>query len=661
MNGVGAVRRWWSQVPARDLVLALAVTVALLYGSYGEAHPSTTAYFQGGHHLPHTPTAALILVAVACLALIWRRRWPVAVLGVSVAAATIYTLLGYVNGAVLVAPMIALYTVAAQTTVRQAVAYGLGTLAVLGLASIAVNPLGPFGGGVEILPFMTAVVVVAGIAVANRRAYVDSIRDRAEQDARRRVDEERLRIARELHDVVAHTMATINVQAGVAAHVLPTHPEAVAESLQAIKTASKEGLRELRAILNVLRQADDADPTQPAPGTAQLEDLIAGARRSGLETTFTVTGAPVPLPAAVDLAAYRIIQESLTNTIRHAGPATAAVSLGYHDDELRIDVTDTGRGQPAVAGNGGGHGLAGMRERAAAVGGAVEAGPGPAGGFRVAARLPLGGHLTDPPRSAPATEAPATEAPATEAPATEASRHRGSRHRGDRRPGRRAAVIRVLLADDQALIRAGFHVLIDAADDLEVVAEATDGAQAVDLARRERADVVLMDIRMPRVDGLEATRRISADDDLAGVKVIILTTFESDEYVYQAIRAGASGFLVKDTEPADLLQAIRVVARGDALLSPSVTRRLITDLATRPERRPPSDRVLAGLTEREREVLALVAEGLSNDEIAGRLFLSPLTAKTHVSRIMTKLNARDRAQLVVIAYESGLVTPGGRI
>jgi DNA-binding NarL/FixJ family response regulator len=224
-------------------------------------------------------------------------------------------------------------------------------------------------------------------------------------------------------------------------------------------------------------------------------------------------------------------------------------------------------------------------------------------------------------------------------------------------------LIRVLLADDQALIRAGFHVLIDAADDLEVVGEATDGAQAVDLARRQCADVVLMDIRMPGVDGLEATRRISDDDDLAGVKVIILTTFESDEYVYQAIRAGASGFLVKDTEPADLLQAVRVVARGDALLSPSVTRRLITDLATRPERPKPSDtsgRALAALTEREREVMALVAEGLSNDEIAGRLFLSPLTSKTHVSRIMTKLNARDRAQLVVIAYESGLVTPGGR-
>jgi signal transduction histidine kinase len=393
----GATAAWWRRFipPARDTALALVVTVALLYGAYGEAHPSTTAYFHGGHHLPRTPAAAFILVGVACLVLAWRRRWPVAVLGVSVAAATIYTLLGYLNGAVLVAPMAALYTVAAFTSIRRAVGYGIATLVVLGSASIAVNPLGPFGGGVEILPFMIAVVVIAGIAVANRRAYVDSIRDRAEQDAHRRLDEERLRIARELHDVVAHTMATINVQAGVAAHVLPTHPEAAAESLQAIKTASKEGLRELRAILNVLRQADDADPTQPVPGTVRLDDLIAGARRAGLETTLTVTGDPVPLPSAVDLAAYRIIQESLTNTIRHAGPATATVSLGYQTDELRIDVTDTGRGQdsgrgqPAIAGNGGGHGLAGMRERAAAVGGTVEAGPGPAGGFRVAARLPL--------------------------------------------------------------------------------------------------------------------------------------------------------------------------------------------------------------------------------------------------------------------------------
>jgi signal transduction histidine kinase len=291
--------------------------------------------------------------------------------------------------------------VAAEVSVRRAVVLAAATLVVLMTATGAVNPFGHFaGGGFVLLPGLVAAALFAGIAVANRRAYVASIHDRAQEEARRRVDEERLRIARELHDVVAHTMATINVQAGAAAHVLPTRPEAAAEALQAIKAASKEGLRELRAILNVLRQADEADPTQPAPGTAQLETLVDGARRAGLETTLTVTGKPSPLPAAVDLAAYRIVQESLTNAIRHAGPAEAAVALCYGDGELRIDVADTGRGQSAGAVTGGtgsegaGHGLAGMRERAAAVGGSVETGPSPGGGYRVAARLPLHGPLT---------------------------------------------------------------------------------------------------------------------------------------------------------------------------------------------------------------------------------------------------------------------------
>lgn len=219
-------------------------------------------------------------------------------------------------------------------------------------------------------------------------------------------------------------------------------------------------------------------------------------------------------------------------------------------------------------------------------------------------------------------------------------------------------MIRVLLADDQALIRAGFRMLLNSVDDIEVVGEATDGGQAVSMALTTRADVVLMDIRMPGVDGLEATRRIAASEDLAGVRVLILTTFDADDYVYQALRAGASGFVVKDTEPADLLGAIRIVARGDALLSPGITRRLIADIAARPTAYG-SYRV-DQLTDREREVLTLVGGGLSNDEIAAKLYLSPLTAKTHVSRIMTKLDARDRAQLVVAAYETGLVTPGGR-
>jgi DNA-binding NarL/FixJ family response regulator len=218
-------------------------------------------------------------------------------------------------------------------------------------------------------------------------------------------------------------------------------------------------------------------------------------------------------------------------------------------------------------------------------------------------------------------------------------------------------VIRVLLADDQALVRGGFRALLDAQDDIAVVGEAGDGDEAVRLARRVGPDIVLMDIRMPGVDGLAATRTIVGDDRLAGVRIVILTTFELDEYVFEAIRSGASGFLVKDTEPVELLRAVRAVAGGDALLSPGVTRRLIGAFATQTREARPSP-ALDLLTEREREVMTLVAEGLSNDEIADRLIVSPLTAKTHVSRAMTKLGARDRAQLVVFAYESGLVRPG---
>ncbi|XVV00293.1 response regulator [Actinosynnema sp. CA-248983] len=220
-------------------------------------------------------------------------------------------------------------------------------------------------------------------------------------------------------------------------------------------------------------------------------------------------------------------------------------------------------------------------------------------------------------------------------------------------------MIKVLLVDDQPLIRSGFRALLDAEDDIEVVAEAGDGREALDRIRELRPDIALVDIQMPVLDGVETTRRVAADPDLAGTHVVILTNYGLDEYVFDALRAGAAGFLVKDVEPEDFLHAVRVAARGDALLAPSITRKLIDRYVTQPPHLT-TGAVLDQLTNREREAVALVARGLSNDEIADHMVITPLTAKTHVNRAMTKLHARDRAQLVVLAYESGLVTPGGQ-
>ncbi len=218
--------------------------------------------------------------------------------------------------------------------------------------------------------------------------------------------------------------------------------------------------------------------------------------------------------------------------------------------------------------------------------------------------------------------------------------------------------IRIVLADDQALVRVGLRALVDVEDDIEVVGEAADGQEALRVVRQLRPDVVVMDVRMPVMDGLEATRMIAADPQLNAVRVLVLTTFEIDEYVFDALRAGAGGFLLKDAEPADLLRAIRIIAAGESLLSPTVTRRVIEAFSAAPAPVAPRAKLLADLTEREKEVVALAGSGMSNDEIAEKLVISPATARTHVSRAMQKLGARDRAQLVVFAYETGLVSPG---
>jgi signal transduction histidine kinase len=386
-------RRYWHDATIRDVTIAVIMTAVTLFGAYGEAHPTSfsAVVVNGRYHLPKTPNVALLLVAVAALVLAGRRRYPLTVLVISTAAVAAYSLLGYENGAALLSPTLALYTVAVVATTRRATIVGAATLVVLMAAAAANNPFGPTGGGYYLIPALVAAAFFGGIAVSNHRAFVASIQARAEEDASRRVGEERLRIARELHDVVAHTMSTINVQATAAAQVLTERPQTAAAALAAIRTASRDGLRELRAILNVLRQADDADPTAPTPGLTQLDGLIAGANQAGLPTRLEISGDAPDVPVTVDLAAYRIIQESLTNAIRHAGPATATVSLTYADGELLIAVTDTGRGALSPSAGKGGYGLIGMRERAAAAGGTMQAGTAPDGGYLVTARLPVGG------------------------------------------------------------------------------------------------------------------------------------------------------------------------------------------------------------------------------------------------------------------------------
>jgi signal transduction histidine kinase len=376
-----------------DGATAIVLTAVVLAGAVGEANGK----IKGRPILPHPGVAAYGLVVVAALVLAARRRAPVATLAVSLVAAAAYTMLGYVDGSVAVAPMVALYAVATTGTVRRTLLAGAVTVVVLDATAITFQPSALGTGGTTVFPFVAAAAVFAGVAVANRRAYVASVEERArlaeqtrDEESRRRVDAERLRIARELHDVVAHSIAMINVQSGVAAHVIDDRPDQAKEALVAIKGASKDALRELRGILDVLRSADDTDLTSPAPGLAEVEVLIAAANRAGLRASVVTTGSPCALSPVVDLAAYRIVQESLTNAVRYAGPATVSIALRYQPGQLVVEVTDDGPGPAAPAGAGGGHGILGMQERAVAVGGTVQAGARPEGGFSVRACLPVG-------------------------------------------------------------------------------------------------------------------------------------------------------------------------------------------------------------------------------------------------------------------------------
>jgi signal transduction histidine kinase len=383
------IDRFVARVSGRpaDVLLALGVAAAIVIARAAEI---------SDRHLHNMGLAGVAIALASACSLIARRDAPVAVWALTLAAVPVVIALDSASGAISLPLLIAIYTLA--TLERRPRALALAATAALGLALARglIQAKGWSDGRTAAEPALAVAALFLGWAVAGRRAYIAEIKDRAaraeaarEEELRRLLDAERLRIARELHDVVAHTIATINVQAGVAAHVIDKRPEAAAHALTTIKESSKEALRELRNIVGVLREPGEDESRSPAPGLAQLDALIATAGEAGLPIRLRITGERRPLPATVDLAAYRIVQESLTNVMRHAGQARAEISLEYQSSELGIEVSDNGRGADPGGLNGGGHGIAGMRERAGAFGGELEATSLGEGGFRVRARLPL--------------------------------------------------------------------------------------------------------------------------------------------------------------------------------------------------------------------------------------------------------------------------------
>ena len=401
IKGMVRLPRRWLETGGVALVTALAVV-----GAWVEANP---VHRYGGLHLAsRPPLAAYLLLVVPCVALIWRNSRPVGVLGVAVGGAVGWAALGQIDGAALVPVIVGVYWVALTRGWRIAVAAGLAGAAAIFVTEGLLGPFGWFGGpNATMWPELLAAGAV-GAYVAARRQWLVAESDRAaraeqarEEETRRRVDAERMRIARELHDVVAHSMAMINVQATAAGMQLAADPASAAEAIQAIRRASKSGLRELRTILEVLRQVDGGSPAVPVPDLRAVAALVEATSAAGTPTTLELAEPPVPLPPPVTLAVYRIVQESLTNVVRHAGRVAATVGLRHDGGYLYVDVVNDGGAAPAAFSDGTGAGLAGMRERAAALGGTLDAGPRPGGGFAVRARLPV----------APAAPAPGPEAP----------------------------------------------------------------------------------------------------------------------------------------------------------------------------------------------------------------------------------------------------------
>ena len=447
-------------------------------------------------------------------------------------------------------------------------------------------------------------------------ARADRLEAEREQEAARIAQEERTRIARELHDIVSHSISVVTIQTQAVRRRLGPDHAREAEDLAAVEATAREALAEMRRLFGVLRTDGESASLAPQPGLSELGRLVEQTSTGDMGTTLRVEGDPVELSPGLDLAAYRIAQEGLTNALRHSGAHHATVTLRWSPTRLDVEVEDDGRGLR--------DGSAQRRARAGRhprTRGAVRRHG--AARDRAVRRHPAGGH-------------PPVEG------------HRVS------------DVTRIVVCDDQGMVRAGFKSLLEAEPDLEVVGEASNGQEAIDIVTLLQPDVTLMDIRMPVLDGLAATRHLVE----AGVptSVLVLTTFDLDEYVFEALRAGASGFLLKDAPAEELAAAIRVVAAGDSLLAPGVTRRVIDAFVRRAEPSTrPVDRRLAQLTPRELEVLGLLARGLSNLDIGRRLFVSEGTTKTHVSNVLTKLGLRDRVQAVIFAYENGVVVPGDRV
>ena len=410
--------------------------------------------------------------------------------------------------------------------------------------------------------FLTAVPLLLGAVVRQRRS---GERQLAEQELRhsgeRALLEERQRIARELHDVVAHHMSVIAIQAEAAPYKTADPPPELVESFADIRASALAGLVELRRVLGVLRTG--GQDTAPQPGLAGLDTLLDSARNGGVSITVTSSGNPVPLPEGVDLSAYRIVQEALSNAMRHAPGSHVQVHLAYRPDGLALEVRNDAVPVLVPSADAGRRGQQWHHRHARA--------------RHDAGREP--GRGPDRRRGVPGDRVPA-----------------GEPSRG------RAMTIRVVVADDQGMVRSGFSILLNAQPDIEVVGEAVNGQEAIARAAELRPDVILMDVRMPVLDGLQATRQIAAAD--GAPRVLVLTTFDLDDYVYEALRAGASGFLLKDASAGELAAAVRVVAAGDALLAPGVTRRLIAEFARLGAPRAASRKNLDGLTERETEVLA---------------------------------------------------------